>query len=189
MWPFSRKGPSGFSSSSTAEQVTQGLDGTGLTAIVTGPSLLSYFGDGLNKLKNVSFLVQLASVVKAARTKVLNWGHSCSFVAILDIVGNCGQCGHKCGHVETLTLQPKSWSWTVIIDDQYLLVMNFNGIFSPSIQEDGLDITANSLHPGTIATNLFRHTSAINGLINVIGRLVLKNVQQICFNWMTISTK
>lgn len=37
MWPFSRKGPSGFSSSSTAEDVTQGVDGTGLTAIVTGP--------------------------------------------------------------------------------------------------------------------------------------------------------
>ncbi|KAJ1391022.1 Short-chain dehydrogenase/reductase SDR [Sesbania bispinosa] len=38
MWPFIRKGPSGFSSSSTAEQVTEGIDGTGLTAIVTGAS-------------------------------------------------------------------------------------------------------------------------------------------------------
>ena len=36
MWLFSRKGPSGFSATSTAEQVTQGIDGTGLTAIVTG---------------------------------------------------------------------------------------------------------------------------------------------------------
>ncbi|CAL8157291.1 unnamed protein product [Prunus armeniaca] len=32
---FSRKGPSGFSPSSTAEEVTEGIDGTGLTAIVT----------------------------------------------------------------------------------------------------------------------------------------------------------
>ncbi|KAI9153101.1 hypothetical protein LWI28_005964 [Acer negundo] len=32
------KGPSGFSWSSTAEEVTQGVDGTGLTAIVTGAS-------------------------------------------------------------------------------------------------------------------------------------------------------
>ncbi|GMN44576.1 hypothetical protein TIFTF001_013775 [Ficus carica] len=38
MWPFSRKGSSGFSSSSTAKEVTQGIDGTGLTAIVTGAS-------------------------------------------------------------------------------------------------------------------------------------------------------
>ncbi|KAL9270067.1 Short-chain dehydrogenase TIC 32, chloroplastic-like protein [Drosera capensis] len=33
---FSRKGPSGFSSSSAAEQVTDGIDASGLTAIVTG---------------------------------------------------------------------------------------------------------------------------------------------------------
>ncbi|XP_021911047.1 short-chain dehydrogenase TIC 32, chloroplastic-like [Carica papaya] len=37
MWPFSGK-ESGFSGSSTAEEVTQGIDGTGLTAIVTGAS-------------------------------------------------------------------------------------------------------------------------------------------------------
>lgn len=39
MWPFRRTGPSGFSSSSTAEDVTKGIDGSGLTAIVTGPGL------------------------------------------------------------------------------------------------------------------------------------------------------
>lgn len=36
MWIFGIKGASGFSARSTAEQVTHGLDGTGLTAIVTG---------------------------------------------------------------------------------------------------------------------------------------------------------
>ncbi|XP_045811933.1 short-chain dehydrogenase TIC 32, chloroplastic-like [Trifolium pratense] len=38
MWLFGRKGPSGsgFSASSTAEDVTQEIDATGLTAIVTG---------------------------------------------------------------------------------------------------------------------------------------------------------
>ncbi|KAK7270869.1 hypothetical protein RJT34_26360 [Clitoria ternatea] len=38
MWPFTRKGASGFSSSSTADQVTHGIDATGLTAIITGAS-------------------------------------------------------------------------------------------------------------------------------------------------------
>ncbi|KAK3020174.1 hypothetical protein RJ639_046982 [Escallonia herrerae] len=38
MWIFGRKGPSGFSARSTAKEVTQGIDGTGLTAIVTGAS-------------------------------------------------------------------------------------------------------------------------------------------------------
>ena len=36
MWFFKRKGSSGFSSSSTAEKVTHGIDASGLTAIVTG---------------------------------------------------------------------------------------------------------------------------------------------------------
>ncbi|XP_022634708.1 short-chain dehydrogenase TIC 32, chloroplastic-like isoform X1 [Vigna radiata var. radiata] len=35
MWPFKRRGVSGFSWSSTAEEVTLGIDATGLTAIVT----------------------------------------------------------------------------------------------------------------------------------------------------------
>ncbi|KAM2921464.1 hypothetical protein COP2_043199 [Malus domestica] len=39
------------------------------------------------------------------------------------------------------------------------------------LKEEGADITANSLHPGAIVTNLFR-------LVNVLGRTVLKNVQQ-----------
>ncbi|CAI0546594.1 unnamed protein product [Linum tenue] len=38
MWLFKKNGPSGFSSSSTAEQVTFGIDASSLTAIVTGAS-------------------------------------------------------------------------------------------------------------------------------------------------------
>ncbi|KZV36477.1 short-chain dehydrogenase TIC 32, chloroplastic [Dorcoceras hygrometricum] len=38
MWPFKSNGKSGFSSSSSAEEVTSGIDGSGLTAIVTGAS-------------------------------------------------------------------------------------------------------------------------------------------------------
>ncbi|OVA14010.1 Short-chain dehydrogenase/reductase SDR [Macleaya cordata] len=38
MWLFRRKGPSGFSACNTAEEVTHGIDGTNLTAIVTGAS-------------------------------------------------------------------------------------------------------------------------------------------------------
>ena len=38
MWIFGLNGKSGFSARSTAEQVTKGVDGTGLVAIVTGIS-------------------------------------------------------------------------------------------------------------------------------------------------------
>jgi len=36
MWPFNKTGPSGFSPSATAEQVTEEIDGSGLTAFVKG---------------------------------------------------------------------------------------------------------------------------------------------------------
>lgn len=36
MWIFGLTGKSGFSARNTAEQVTKGVDGTGLVAIVTG---------------------------------------------------------------------------------------------------------------------------------------------------------
>jgi hypothetical protein len=46
-WPWGRRGPSGFGSASTAEEVTAGVDATNLTAIVTGlrlfPSSFSFF--------------------------------------------------------------------------------------------------------------------------------------------------
>ncbi|CAI0476210.1 unnamed protein product [Linum tenue] len=50
--------------------------------------------------------------------------------------------------------------------------------FSLFNQEEGINITANSLHPGVIATNLYRHTGVIATITNAISRFVLKNVQQ-----------
>lgn len=43
MWFLSKKGLSGFSPNSTAEEVTQAIDGSALTAIVTGSTLLLNF--------------------------------------------------------------------------------------------------------------------------------------------------
>lgn len=39
MWFLNKKGPSGFSPNSAAEEVTQGIDASHLTAIVTGSTL------------------------------------------------------------------------------------------------------------------------------------------------------
>ncbi|GMP53707.1 hypothetical protein CsSME_00041815 [Camellia sinensis var. sinensis] len=45
-------------------------------------------------------------------------------------------------------------------------------------QEEGVKITANSLHPGAIATNLLRHHGFLDGLVNLVGKYVLKNAAQ-----------
>lgn len=52
MWLFKRKGPSGFSYFSTAEEVTEGIDGSGLTAIVTG----NKFSSKLRRRQSVTFV-------------------------------------------------------------------------------------------------------------------------------------
>ncbi|KAL0358944.1 UNVERIFIED_CONTAM: Short-chain dehydrogenase, chloroplastic [Sesamum angustifolium] len=46
------------------------------------------------------------------------------------------------------------------------------------LKDEGADITANSLHPGVISTNLFRHLGVLAGFVSTLGKLVLKNVQQ-----------
>ncbi|KZV58835.1 hypothetical protein F511_31529 [Dorcoceras hygrometricum] len=46
------------------------------------------------------------------------------------------------------------------------------------LKEENAEITANSLHPGAIATNLFRHFGFFNGLVAVLVKHVMKNVQQ-----------
>jgi len=35
-------------------------------------------------------------------------------------------------------------------------------------QEDGVDITANSLHPGAIATNIHRYNSVLTGNCRIV---------------------
>uniref|UniRef100_A0A0A9D9K7 Short-chain dehydrogenase TIC 32, chloroplastic n=1 Tax=Arundo donax TaxID=35708 RepID=A0A0A9D9K7_ARUDO len=45
-------------------------------------------------------------------------------------------------------------------------------------KEEGVNITANSLHPGSIITNLLRHHSILDVLHRTLGKLVLKNAQQ-----------
>ncbi|KAL7214249.1 hypothetical protein ACSBR1_026627 [Camellia fascicularis] len=46
------------------------------------------------------------------------------------------------------------------------------------LKDDRLEISTNSLHPGAIATNLFHHHILFSGLIGVLGKYVIKNVQQ-----------
>ncbi|KAF9614143.1 hypothetical protein IFM89_015462 [Coptis chinensis] len=46
------------------------------------------------------------------------------------------------------------------------------------LKEDGVQITANSLHPGVITTDLLRHHTIINGIFKTVAKYFVKNVQQ-----------
>ncbi|KAF6157730.1 hypothetical protein GIB67_037303 [Kingdonia uniflora] len=45
-------------------------------------------------------------------------------------------------------------------------------------KEDGVQITANSLHPGAIATNLLRYHSFLHGILGLVGKYFIKNIPQ-----------
>ncbi|XP_021726679.1 short-chain dehydrogenase TIC 32, chloroplastic-like isoform X2 [Chenopodium quinoa] len=46
------------------------------------------------------------------------------------------------------------------------------------LKEDRVEITANSVHPGVVDTDIFRHHSLFRGLVNLVGQLIVKSVQQ-----------
>ncbi|KAM5557381.1 short-chain dehydrogenase TIC 32, chloroplastic-like [Rosa sericea] len=261
MWFFRRKGPSGFSSSSTAEEVTQGIDATGLTAIVTGASsgigtettrVLALRGahvimgvrnmaagkdvkDAIVKeiptakidameldLSSLSSVRKFASDYKSAgrplnilinnagimatpfllsKDKIElqfatnHIGHFLLTNLLLDTMKKTARSSSKEGRIVNVSSEAHRYayregirfdrindpsgysSWPAYGQSKLANILHAKEL-SKQLKEDGANITANALHPGVILTNLFRHNIVINGLVNVLGRVVLKNVQQ-----------
>ncbi|PSS33057.1 Short-chain dehydrogenase TIC 32 like [Actinidia chinensis var. chinensis] len=261
MWLFGRKGASGFSYYSTAEEVTQGIDSSGLTAIVTGASsgigaqtarVLALRGVRvIMAVRNTSAgkevkeaivndvpaakvavmeldLSSLASVKKFAsefislgiplNLLINNAGiGSSSFMLSKDnieLVFATNYLGHflltnllletmkktsretkQEGRIVNVSSDAYSFSYCEGIRfDKINDPAGFSNIaaygqsklantlhaneLARRLKEDGAELTANSVHPGAIATNLYRSNSLVHGLVNKIGKYILKNVQQ-----------
>ncbi|GAY41121.1 hypothetical protein CUMW_057030 [Citrus unshiu] len=261
MWLFSRKGPSGFSASSTAEEVTQGIDGTGLTAIVTGASsgigtetarVLALRGvHVIMAVRNMAAgkdvreaivkeipsakvdameldVSSLASVRKFAseynsQGRPLNilinnagimaspfmlskdnielqfatnhLGHFLLTHLLLDTMKKTAQKSSREGRIVNISSEAHRFAYSEgirfdKINDES--AYNSFGAYGQSklanilhakelakhLKEDGVNITANSLHPGSIVTNLFRYNGILRGFCNTVGKLVLKNIPQ-----------
>lgn len=261
MWLFSRKGPSGFSASSTAEEVTQGIDGTGLTAIVTGASsgigtetarVLALRGvHVIMAVRNMAAgkdvreaivkeipsakvdaveldVSSLASVRKFAseynsQGRPLNilinnagimaspfmlskdnielqfatnhLGHFLLTHLLLDTMKKTAQKSSREGRIVNVSSEAHRFAYSEgirfdKINDES--AYNSFGAYGQSklanilhakelakhLKEDGVNITANSLHPGSIVTNLFRYNGILRGFCNTVGKLVLKNIPQ-----------
>ncbi|KAE9618291.1 hypothetical protein Lal_00047671 [Lupinus albus] len=261
MWPFSRKGGSGFSSSSTAQQVTDNIDATGLTAVVTGASsgigtettrVLALRGAhvimgvrNMNAAKDVKEAIlkeipsakvdameldlgsmdsvkKFASEFKSSglplnilinnagimacpfalskdnielQFATNHIGHFLLTSLLLDTMKNTANTTKKEGRIVNVSSEAHRFpypegirfdkindqssynNWRAYGQSKLANILHANEL-TRRLKEDGVNITANSLHPGAILTNLFRHNAAVNGLINVFGRFVLKNVQQ-----------
>ncbi|PPR96853.1 hypothetical protein GOBAR_AA23809 [Gossypium barbadense] len=187
MWLFSRKGASGFSASSTAEEVTQGIDGTGLTAVVTGASS----GIGTETARVLALrAVHVVMAVKnmtagrevkdtiAKRNPNLATNHVGKFLLthlLLETMKKTAQGRRTEGRIVNVS------SRVILITSLYNSLSAYGQSklanvlhakdLARRLKEDEVAITANSLHPGAIATNLFR-------LVGLVGKYVIKNVEQ-----------
>ncbi|XP_057774345.1 short-chain dehydrogenase TIC 32, chloroplastic-like isoform X2 [Salvia miltiorrhiza] len=261
MWLFRGNGPSGFSSASTAEEVTKGIDASGLTAIVTGASSgiglettrvlakrgvhvvmgIRNMGAGervkegiikenpaakidaieldLSSMKSVrsfaseftssglplNILINNAGIMMPPFTLsadkielqfATNYiGHFLLTHLLLDTMKKTARDTKREGRIVNLSSRAhrhsyrqgirfhkindeKSYSkWYAYGQSKLANILHANELCR-RLKEEGADITANSVHPGVIATNLFRHFGIFEGLASSVGRLVLKNVEQ-----------
>ncbi|CAI9771921.1 unnamed protein product [Fraxinus pennsylvanica] len=260
MWILRRNGPSGFSSSSTAEEVTNGIDGSGLTAIVTGAS--SGIGSetarvlalrGVNVIMGVRNMAAgkkvkeaIVKEIPAAKVDIMELDLS-SLASVRNfaseftstgrplnlLINNAGTAtpfklsednielhfatnhlGHFLlthllietmkktaremkieGRIVNVSSEAHRWTYKEGIrfnrlndekgyktcaaygQSKLANVLHANEL-ARRLKEDGEEITANSLHPGAITTNLFRNSGVFKGVISIIGKFVLKDIQQ-----------
>ncbi|KAJ6764360.1 putative proteinD(P)-BINDING ROSSMANN-FOLD PROTEIN [Salix koriyanagi] len=261
MWFWNRKGASGFSASSTAEDVTEGIDGSGLTAIVTGASsgigaetarVLALRGvhvvmgvrnlEAGREVKEAIVkgnpdakvdamdldLSSMASVKKFAEDfKSLNLplnllinnagimatpfmlskdsielqfatnhvGHFLLTNLLMETIRKTASASRKEGRIVNVSSRRHQFSYLEGIrfaklsdpsgynslsaygQSKLANILHANEI-ARQLKEDRVEVTANSVHPGLIATNLFRHYSFVTGLVGLAGKFVIKNVQQ-----------
>ncbi|KAK4728764.1 hypothetical protein R3W88_021752 [Solanum pinnatisectum] len=261
MWLFGLKGASGFSASSTAEEVTQGIDATGLTAIVTGASsgigaettrVLAMRGAHVvMAVRNVKSGTEVKdSILKEiphAKVDVMeldlgsmesvrkfaseynstgyplnilinnagvmappfmlsqdnielqfatnHLGHFLLTNLLLQNLKNTAQGSHKEGRIVNVSSLGHRFTYREGIrfdkindKDSYTAILAYGQSKLANIlhanelarhfKEEGAEITANSLHPGSITTNLLRHQSLVEGLVNWIGKYFIKNIPQ-----------
>ncbi|KAL9406470.1 hypothetical protein Peur_003442 [Populus x canadensis] len=258
MWLFGWKGPSGFSASSTAEEVTQGIDGTGLTAIVTGASSgigaettrvlalrgvhvvmavrnldagrngkeamlkeipkakidvmeldlssmasvrnfaseYTSLGLPLNILINNAGVLSSPSKLSQYNIELLfatnHIGHFLLTNLLLEIMKNTAQkskqegriinvssVGHRIVSREGICFDKiyNEASWFSYGQSKLANILHASEL-ARRLKEEGEEITANSLHPGAIHTNLLRHQGFVNAIFSLFGKYMTKNVQQ-----------
>ncbi|KAK3132606.1 hypothetical protein QOZ80_6AG0525090 [Eleusine coracana subsp. coracana] len=256
-----RRGPSGFSWSSTAEEVTAGISAAGLTAIVTGASsgigaetarTLALRGahvimavrslPAAQALRDAVFaqapeaklevmeldLSSMASVrtfasefiAKGLPLNILinnagvmaipfalskdgiemqfatnHVGHFLLTHLVLDTmkktshesnvegrIVNVSSEGHKLAyregiHFEKINDETVYSSIRAYGQSKLANTLHANEL-ARRFKEESVNITANSLHPGAIITNLLRYHSILDVIHRTLGKLVLKNAQQ-----------
>ncbi|MCD7458314.1 Short-chain dehydrogenase TIC 32 B, chloroplastic [Datura stramonium] len=256
-----RPGPSGFGSATTAEQVTHGIDGSNLTAIVTGgASGIGLETAGVLAMRNVHVIIaernmeaaneakqRILKDNKGARVDVerLDLSSIRSVKAFADnfkelnlplniLINNAGVmycpfqlsedgiemqfATNHIGHFYLTNLlldKMKETAKSTGIQGRIVNLSSLAHLFtykegiqfdkindknsyhdkrayfqsklanilhanelSRRLQEEGANITVNSVHPGLIMTNLMKHTALLMSIIKTFSSFMWKNVPQ-----------
>nr|XP_043630238.1 short-chain dehydrogenase TIC 32, chloroplastic-like [Erigeron canadensis] len=260
MWIFGRKGESGFSASSTAEEVTIGIHGPGLTAIVTGATsgigaetarVLAMRGvhvvmavrntEKCNKVKETILRetpeakVDIMELDLSSQASVMDFAakYRSSGYPLHILINNAGvlsppfklskekielhfatnHLGHFLltnllletmkvtsyeqkteGRIINVSSSGHRFVRSGIFSDQLNNEKSYNYIYAYGLsklanilhakelarrlKEEGVNITANSLHPGFIVTEIFRGFSIFSVVCNAILKYFVKDVAQ-----------
>ncbi|CAI0417275.1 unnamed protein product [Linum tenue] len=218
MWILGWKGASGFSACSTAEAVTNGVDATGLTAIVTGSSsgigvetarVLAMRGAHvvmavrnvdagrsvkeaiLKEIPTAKVDVMQLDLNSMASVKKFASEYVSSGLPLNLLINNAGimmcpymlsadnielqfatnHVGHRWCNKEGIRFEKinneaeynniRAYGQAKLANILHANELARRFKLSLFKQAEGVNITANSLHPGVIATNLYRHTGVI----------------------------
>ncbi|XP_021820845.1 short-chain dehydrogenase TIC 32, chloroplastic-like [Prunus avium] len=258
---FSKKQQSGFSASSTAEEVTEGIDGTGLTAIVTGASsgigvetarVLALRGvhvvlavrniDAganvkeaiLKEIPNAKIYVRELDLTSFTSVRKFAADYRSSGLPLNILINNAGvgvtpfklsqdsielqfatnhlghflltnllletmkstsresntegrivnvsSLSHQYGYHEGIRFdklndEPTYSRHSAYAQSKLANILHANEL-TRRLKEEGAEVTANSLHPGTIVTNLLRYDGFLKCVLKVLGIFISKTVQQ-----------
>uniref|UniRef100_A0A3B5ZVZ3 Short-chain dehydrogenase/reductase n=4 Tax=Triticinae TaxID=1648030 RepID=A0A3B5ZVZ3_WHEAT len=262
MWWFYRKGPSGFAGASTAEEVTAGIDGRGLVAVITGASRgIGRETARVLALRGVRVVMAVRDVSAGARAKeaiqaeirggaevdvlqldlssMASVGRFAAEFASLNLplnilINNAGvmarDCNRSCdglelhfatnhighflltnlllenmksacrdsgvqgrivnvsssGHIMTYPQgicfdkvhDPSGFNSLIAYGQSKLANILHMNELSRILKDEGVNISANTVHPGVIVTSLFRNRTIVSALMNTVGRIISRSVEQ-----------
>ncbi|XP_047044968.1 short-chain dehydrogenase TIC 32, chloroplastic-like [Lolium rigidum] len=95
---------------------------------------------------------------------------------------NVSSAGHIMTYPEGICFDklhdPSGFSSFIAYGQSKLANILHSNELSRILKEEGVNITANTVHPGVIATSLFKNRTIVNALMNTVGRIICRSVEQ-----------